>query len=372
MLFILKMKKFITLFILAVLFGSQNLIADEGMWMINALDKALEKNMKKRGLKLSAREIYNADAEGATISDAIVSMEFGCTGSMISENGLLITNHHCAYGDVHALSTPEHNYLEEGFWAMKSEEEVNIKGKTVYYLKKVLDVTDEVNALKEEYAAQGKKLGGRKMSYIMETKYNKESGMETMFSSMWSGSKYYMAFYEVYKDVRLVAAPPVSSAAYGGDTDNWEWPQHKCDFAMYRVYTAPDGSPATYSKDNVPMKPKATLKISLDGYKAGDYAMVIGYPGRTNRYSCSYETDFNENIKLPISNRLRGEQMDIIEKWMNIDPQVRLLYADYYFGLSNVQKLYGGEVQCFGRFDVVGQKAALAYLHFGRRIRMHV
>lgn len=353
------MKKFITLFILAVLFGSQNLIADEGMWMINALDKALEKNMKKRGLKLSAREIYNADAEGATISDAIVSMEFGCTGSMISENGLLITNHHCAYGDVHALSTPEHNYLEEGFWAMKSEEEVNIKGKTVYYLKKVLDVTDEVNALKEEYAAQGKKLGGRKMSYIMETKYNKESGMETMFSSMWSGSKYYMAFYEVYKDVRLVAAPPVSSAAYGGDTDNWEWPQHKCDFAMYRVYTAPDGSPATYSKDNVPMKPKATLKISLDGYKAGDYAMVIGYPGRTNRYSSSYETDFNENIKLPISNRLRGEQMDIIEKWMNIDPQVRLLYADYYFGLSNVQKLYGGEVQCFGRFDVVGQKAAL-------------
>ena len=130
------MKKFITLFILAVLFGSQNLIADEGMWMINALDKALEKNMKKRGLKLSAREIYNADAEGATISDAIVSMEFGCTGSMISENGLLITNHHCAYGDVHALSTPEHNYLEEGFWAMKSEEEVNIKGKTVYYLKR--------------------------------------------------------------------------------------------------------------------------------------------------------------------------------------------------------------------------------------------
>ena len=189
MLFILKMKKFITLFVLAVLFGSQNLIADEGMWMINALDKALEKNMKKRGLKLSAREIYNADAEGATISDAIVSMEFGCTGSMISENGLLITNHHCAYGDVHALSTPEHNYLEEGFWAMKSVEEVNIKGKTVYYLKKVLDVTDEVNALKEEYAAQGKKLGGRKMSYIMETKYNKESGMETMFSSMWSGSK---------------------------------------------------------------------------------------------------------------------------------------------------------------------------------------
>ena len=354
------MKKYILTFVLAVLCGSQYVHADEGMWMINAIDKALEKKMKQRGLKLSAKEIYNADAEGATISDAVVSMAFGCTGSMISDNGLLITNHHCAYGDVHSLSTPEHNYLEEGYWAMKSEEEVNIPGKTVYYLKKVLDVTDEVNAMKAEHEAKGKTLGGRKLSYLMEKKYDKEyEGLECMFSSMWSGSKYYIAAYQVYKDVRLVAAPPVSSAAYGGDTDNWEWPQHKCDFAIYRVYTAPDGSPAEYSKDNVPMHPKAKLKISLDGYKPGDYTMVIGYPGRTNRYTSSYENSFDVAIKLPISNRLRGQQMDIIEKWMDADPKIRLLYADYYFSLSNVQKLYGGQVQCIGRFDTITQKEAL-------------
>ena len=230
------MKRFsLILFVLAALTGSQSAIADEGMWMINAIDAALEKKMQERGLELSAREIYNADAPGASVSDAVVSMEFGCTGSMISDQGLLITNHHCAYGDVHALSTPEHNYLDEGFWAMRSEEEVNIKGKSVYFLKKVIDVTEEVEALKIEQRRIGKGDGIRRLSYLMEQKYSKETGLEALLSSMWSGSKYYLALYVVYRDVRLVAAPPVSSAAFGGDIDNWEWPQHKCDFAMYRL-----------------------------------------------------------------------------------------------------------------------------------------
>ena len=347
------------LFILAVLIGSQNAIADEGMWMIHAIDKALEKNMKQRGLKLSAKELYNADAEGATVSDAVVSMDFGCTGSMISDKGLLITNHHCARGDIHSISTNENNYLEDGFWAMKSEEEVNIKGKSVYFLKRVIDVTDEMEKLREETKKNGENFGTRRLVFMLEKKYAKESGLEAICSSMWLGSRYYMALYEVYKDVRLVAAPPISAASYGGDTDNWEWPQHKCDFAIYRVYTAPDGSPAKYSPDNVPMKPKATLKISLDGYKEGDYTMIIGYPGRTNRYSSSFETNFKSSIQLPIANRIRGGQMAIIEKWMNADPKIRLKYSDYYFSMSNVQKLYGGEVQCINRFDVVSSKAEL-------------
>ena len=347
------------IFVLAAICGSQYASADEGMWMINAIDKALEKNMKQRGLKLSAREIYNADAEGATLADAIVSLEFGCTGSMISDQGLMITNHHCAYGDVHALSTPEHNYLEEGFWAMRRDEEVNIKGKTMWFLKKVLDVTDEVQAYKAEQLAQGKNVGMRRLSYVMEKKYGADTDLEVMLSSMWTGSRYYIAYYEVYKDIRLVAAPPVSSAAFGGDIDNWEWPQHKCDFAMYRIYTAPDGSPAEYSKDNVPMKPKSKLKISLDGYKAGDYTMIIGYPGRTNRYSTATETEFDTNIKLPISNQLRGEQMAIVKKWMDVDPQIRLKYSDYFFSLSNVQELYSGQVACVKRFDVINKKKAV-------------
>lgn len=354
-----KSIKFIILFVLAVLTGSQNAVADEGMWMINAIDKALEKNMKQRGLKLSAKEIYNADAEGATVSDAIVSMAFGCTGSMISDKGLLITNHHCARGDVHGISTPENNYLEDGFWAMRADEEVNIKDKSVYFLKRVLDVTDEVGALREECKKAGNNFGTRRLLYMIEKKYRKETGLEAICSSMWTGSRYYLGLYEVYKDVRLVAAPPMSMASYGGDTDNWEWPQHKCDFALYRVYTAPDGSPATYSPENVPLKPKARLSISLDGYKAGDYTMILGYPGSTDRYSSSFRTDFKSNIQLPIANRIRGEQMAIIEKWMNTDPVIRLKYSSYYFSLSNVQKLYGGQMQCIKRFDAASRKEIL-------------
>jgi len=333
--------------------------ADEGMWMINLINEALEKNMQERGLELSANEIYNADAPGTSVSDAVVSMEFGCTGSIISDQGLLITNHHCAYGDIHALSTPEHNYLEEGFWAMNADEEINIKDKSVYFLKKVIDVTDEAKELMESYEAEGKFLGGRKLSYLMETRYGEQTGLEAWFASMWGGSKYYIALYEVYSDVRIVAAPPVSAAAFGGDVDNWEWPQHKCDFAMYRVYTAPDGSPAAYSPDNIPMKPAAKLKISLDGYQAGDFTMVIGYPGRTNRYSSSFEVAFDTDTKLPINNSIRGKQMEIIKKWMDADPEIRLKYADYFFRLSNVQELYSGQVACCKRFGVVEKKQAV-------------
>ena len=341
---------------IAALIGSYSAMADEGMWMIHAIYAALEKKMQERGLQLSANEIYNADAEGADVADAVVSMEFGCTGSMISDKGLLITNHHCAYGDVHALSTAEHNYLEEGFWAMRSDEEVNIKGKRVFFLKRVLDITEEVEVLKKEHDVQARPMGMRKLSYILETRYKKETGLEAWLASMWDGSKYYMALYEVYSDVRLVAAPPVSSAAFGGYIDNWEWPQHKCDFAMYRVYTAPDGSPAEYSKENVPMKPKAKLKISLGGYKAGDYTMVIGYPGSTNRYSNSYEVNFYQTVRQPVCNSIRGKQMEIIKKWMDADPEIRLKYSDYFFTLSNIQELYSGEVECIDRFGVIGKK----------------
>lgn len=352
------MKRIFT--ILAVFcFGLTLSWADEGMWMINGIDKALEKQMKKRGLRLSANEIYNADAEGATIADAVVSLDFGCTGSVISDEGLVITNHHCAYGDVHALSTDEKNYLEDGFWAMSRDEEVPIHGKSMYFLKKVLDVTDEVQAIQEEYRQQGRRIGMRKLSFLIEKKYRESSdGLEVSLSSMWSGEKYYMMFYKVYRDIRLVAAPPVSFAAFGGDIDNWEWPQHKCDFAMYRIYTAPDGSPATFSEDNIPLKPEARLTVSTDGYKPGDFTMVIGYPGRTNRYSSSAEVAFDESVTLPISNRIRGAQMEIVSRWMDSDPSIRLKYSDYYFSLSNVQELNSGKEKNIRRFDVIGRKAA--------------
>ena len=331
--------------------------ADEGMWMINAIDRALEKNMKARGLKLGAREIYDADAKGTTLSDAVVALDFGCTGSIISDEGLLITNHHCAYADIHSISTPQRNYLEDGFWAFKSEEERYIPGKNVFFLKRVLDVTDEVNALEAKLREEGKNFGMRKVSYILEKEYKKEyPEYEPFLSSMWSGEKYYMALYLVYSDIRLVAAPPVSIAAFGGDIDNWEWPQHKCDFAMYRVYADAEGKPAAYSENNLPLKPVRKLKISTKGYKPGDFNMVIGFPGRTDRWSSSFKLVQKKDVTLPISNEIRGKQMEITEKWMNAEPQIRLMYSNWYFGLSNVQELNEGEVLCYNRFNVAADK----------------
>ena len=353
-------KSLMPLLVFAAMLGQQLVCsADEGMWMINAVNAALEKKMQERGLLLSADEIYDADAPGASLADAVVSLDFGCTGSMISEQGLLITNHHCAYSDVHSISGPERNYLEDGFWAMRSSEERNIPGKKAWFLKKVIDVTAEVEAMTAEAEAQGKLLGFRRLSWLIEKRYAEATGLEAMLSSMWAGTKYYLSMYEVYSDVRLVAAPPVSIAAFGGDEDNWEWPQHKCDFALYRVYAAPDGSPADYSPDNVPMKPVSVLDISLDGYAPGDFTMVIGYPGSTDRYSSSTEVDFMQKVTLPISNALRKGQMDIIRGWMDADPDVRLKYSDLYFSLSNVQELNAGEEECFRRFRVAETKRAL-------------
>ena len=327
-----------------------SLAADEGMWMVNAISRALEANMQKAGCQLSAGEIYNE--EKVSLSDAIVSLDFGCTGSMVSPDGLLITNHHCAYSDVHELSTAEHNYLEEGFWALGRSEEIPIPGKKAYFLKRVVDVTDEVAALSDELQIQGKPFGMRKLSYVLESRYAKQTGLEAALSSMWSGSRYYMALYEVYSDLRLVAAPPVSIAAFGGDEDNWEWPQHKCDFALYRIYAGKDGKPAAYSPDNVPLSPRRYLTISTKGYEPGDYAMVMGYPGRTERYSASSKVRHATEVSLPISNLTRAAQMEIIRRHMDADPAVRLKYSDYFFSLSNVQELQEGEVECCRRFGV--------------------
>ncbi len=345
--------------ILCFCLAGVTLRADEGMWMINLINSALEKKMQERGLELAAGEIYNADAPGAAISDAVVSLEFSCTGSMISDNGLMITNHHCAYGDVYDLSTPEHNYLEEGFWAMTDDMEINIPHKKVLFLKKVLDVTDEVAELRDSLEKTGTAFGFRRLSHIIETKYSAETGLEAIASSMWSGTKYYLALYQVYNDVRLVAAPPVSIAAFGGDIDNWEWPQHKGDFALYRIYTAPDGSPAEYSEDNVPLHPTKILNISLGGYKPGDYTMIIGFPGRTSRYSNSAKINYEQELSLPIYVEAQGAAMEIMNKWMNSEADVRLKYSDYYFGLSNAQELYGGRVKCFKRFGVQAGKEAV-------------
>ena len=306
--------------------------ADEGMWMIHALNQALEKKMQERGLQLSAGEIYNADAPGATVSDAVVSLGFYCTASVISDEGLLITNHHCAYSDLFDLSTPEKNYLEDGYWAFFRQDEIPLQGKEVYFLKRVLDVTDEVAAVADSLTARGERFGSRKLTSILERRYAARTGLEVSLNSMWAGEKYYLALYSTYKDIRLVGAPPVSIAAFGGDEDNWEWPQHKGDFALYRIYDHGE-----------PLHSPWHLRISRAGYREGDYAMVIGYPGRTDRYSSSYKVDYQTRVERPVTNRLRGNQMEIVRKWMDADPAVRAKYSDWFFSLSNVQEMQEGE-----------------------------
>lgn len=328
----------------ALMFGA-TAFADEGMWMIQDINEALEKNMRARGLKLAANEIYNDEAPGTAVADAVVSIGFYCTGSVISDQGLIITNHHCAYSNIAKLSTPEHNYLEDGFWAMTSEQEIPVEGEKVFFLKRVFDVTEEVKGLTKELRSAGKPCGMRKISAIMEKRYKEATGMECILSSMWAGEKYYMSVYKTYTDLRLVAAPPQSIGYFGGNQDNWTWPRHNCDFTIYRIYE--DGKPVTREK---------SLKISLAGYHPGSFAMVIGYPGRTNRYTSSAEINYQEKINLPISNAIRGGQMSIIRKWMDADPIVRMKYSEWFFSLSNIQENNDGMAKCFRRFWVKDEK----------------
>ena len=333
------------LFAAAALLVSASLHADEGMWLIQDINSALAKNMKARGLKLSPKEIYNAEAPGTTVSDAVVSIGFYCTGSLISDNGLIITNHHCAYSNIAALSTPEHDYLEEGYWALTSEREVPIPGESIYFLKRVFDVTDEYNELKKKLDVNGQPISSRKAAAEIEKRYGEPSGLRCILSEMWAGEKAYLSVYKVYTDVRLVAAPPVCIGYFGGETDNFEWPRHNCDFAIYRIY-----------ENGVPVKGGRSLRVSLKGYSQGSFAMVIGYPGRTDRYASSSEIDYQEKVMLPISNKIKGEQMKILEKRMAADPAVRLKYSDRYFGLGNTQTNNVGMTDCYKRFRVKDEK----------------
>ncbi len=331
--------------------------ADEGMWLVNLFENSIYPQMVKKGLKLKAKEIYN-EADKNALTNAIVSLDFGCTGSMISENGLMITNHHCAYGDIHSLSTPEKNYLEDGFWAIKQADEKPIKGKNALFLRKVLDVTDEVKAEIEAQRKEGfRGMMMRRIYGNIEKKYKQGTDNEVICASMWRGTKYYVFFYDVYTDVRLVGAPPVSIGAFGAETDNWGWPQHKGDFALYRVYGDANGRPSAYSPNNQPMKPSRVLNISAKGVKEGDYAMIMGYPGKVNRYVSSFEVKEKQEIINPIVVEVRRAKLDVWEKHMESDPLIRLHYSDQYFGISNYTDYAKWENKCFIRYDVAGIRA---------------
>ncbi len=351
-----NMKKFIVFFALCLPFVA---LADEGMWLINSFGNAYPQ-MKKEGLKLTPSQIYSET--GPSVAGAIVAVDGGHgTGSMVSAQGLMITNHHVAYSDIHALSTPEKNYLEEGFWALDRKDEIPIKGKTVTFVRKVVDVTAEGKALYDSLKQAGR-LGpftSRRIFSIIQDRHAKAENTpyDLSCSSFFRGELYLLFYEETYKDVRLVGAPPVSMGAFGGETDNWGWPQHKCDFALYRVYAGKDGRPAEYSPDNAPMKPVKYLNIATSGVHDGEYAMIIGFPGRTSRYSSSFAVEQKETIINPIAVKSRRDMLNVMLAHMEADPKVRLLYADKYFGISNYTDYAKWENICLRRYDVVGIKA---------------
>lgn len=327
------MKKYLIVFS-AFLCLNLPLSADEGMWMTNNLDK------KKSAL-----------------CGAIVSYDFMGTGSLVSDQGLVVTNHHVVYSDVFELGAAMgKNLLADGFWAYERSQEIPIPGRSVQILLQTIDVTDEVEALIASGEVKKSSMMNRRLGGILEKKYEEQTGKIAILSSMWRGSRYFISIYENYTDIRLVAAPPESIGAFGGDVDNWEWPQQKGDFSFVRIYTAPDGSPADYSAENVPLKSPQHLKIAKKSVKEGDKTMVIGYPGRTNRYNGSAQVAYQIGVSLPVSVEVRGAQMEILRKWMNADPAVRAKYSDHFFGLSNAQELYSGQVECCKRFGVVQEK----------------
>ena len=333
--------------------------ADEGMWLVSTFRDVIYPQMKKEGLKLKPGEIYNE--ESPALCNAIVAVDGGMgTGSVISDKGLVITNHHVAYGDIHSLSTPAKNYLEEGFWALEQKDELPLKGKTVTFLRQVRDVTDEAQAIRDslEKANSLGIFGTRKVYGILERKYGRDTPFEVECASMWKGKKYLLFYYETYKDVRLVGAPPVKIGAFGGEQDNWGWPQHKGDFALYRVYGDAKGRPAAYSENNVPITPRKVLNVSTSGIHDGDYAMVIGFPGRTNRYMSSQAVREKEHVTNPVVIKARRDRLDIMLRHMEADPDVRLMYSDKYFNISNYADYAKWENKCLRRFDVVAIREA--------------
>ncbi|MBQ1672577.1 MAG: S46 family peptidase, partial [Bacteroidales bacterium] len=329
---------------LAALVITLGATADEGMWLLPLIQQMNKKDLKEAGCKLTPQEIYNINK--SSLKDAIVQFGGGCTGEMISNQGLLVTNHHCGYGSIQGLSTDEHNYLMEGYWANERAEEIPVPGLNVTFLVSMEDVTARM-----EEAADPEAL--RKQ--LVEDATKGQPGTRAVVTGFYNENVYYLIIYRTYTDVRFVAAPPASMGKFGGETDNWMWPRHTCDFSMFRVYAGKDNMPAEYSLDNVPYRPARSLKVSLKGVQEDDYAMIMGYPGRTQRYQTA------EQLKQMIAgNRIaidaRTVRQDIMWDAMCADPSVQLKYASKYAGSANGWKKWQGEELAFENLNIIGRE----------------
>ena len=347
----MKRKIFTFLFCFFILFKAS---ADEGMWLPMLLGQQVYNDMVKHGLKLTREQLYSINKP--SIKDAVILFGTGCTGEIVSNQGLIFTNHHCGYGVIAGSSTVEHNYLKDGFYAYTKEQEIK-SDLTVTFLERIEDVTIQVeNALKGlNYADKAKKTADVYQE-ITDKVADTANSVSGKIYSMFKGNQYIMYVYKIYKDIRLVGAPPESVGKFGGDTDNWEWPRHTGDYSIFRVYTSKDGKPAKYSADNIPMKPKWFLPVSLKGYKDGDYSMIYGYPGGTNRYETSFGINLKNKIDNPSLVGLRDVRLKAMHAEMIKDPAVKLKLASSYAGIANYWKFYDGETKQLEKYHVFEAK----------------
>mgnify|MGYP001263638860 CR=1 FL=1 len=337
-----------------ILFTS-TLKADEGMWLLPLLNQLNIKAMKQEGFKLTAEDIYSINH--SSIKDAIVIFGGGCTGEIISDQGLILTNHHCGYGSIQKHSTPEHDYLKDGFWAKTLEEEIPTPGLSVTFLVRIEDVTSQVNAaLTPEMSEADRDKAIEKISDEISKKAKEGNSYLTRVQSFFGGNQFFLLVYEVFSDVRMVGAPPSSIGKFGADTDNWMWPRHTGDFSIFRVYASKENKSAEYSTENVPYKPKKSLPISLKGVKNGDFTMILGYPGSTQRYMTSMELENVIKITNPNRIYIRGVRQDILLKDMLADRSINIKYASKYAGSSNYWKNSIGQNKALKRLKVFDVK----------------
>ncbi|MFD2597743.1 S46 family peptidase [Sphingobacterium corticis] len=347
------MKK--TMFILLLSVVSLTTWADEGMWFLMHLKRLNEADMQKKGLQLTAEEIYSIN--NSSIKDAIVQFNGGCTAEIVSKSGLVFTNHHCGYGAIAELSTPEKDYLTNGFWAKNHEEELKPKSLYVRFFVRMDDVSKRILGLVNDKMSEKEREQVINQEIAKIEKENSEGGKYVVsVRPFYNGNEYYYFVYQDYTDVRLVGTPPNSVGKFGGDTDNWEWPRHTGDFSVFRVYGDKDGNPAQYSKENVPLKPKYSLPISIKGIKEGDFSMILGYPGRTNRWMNAAGIDQNVQYAYPAWVEASKVGMDAMKKHMDQHQDVKLNYASTYSGIANYWKNRQGMIDALTKHRTAATK----------------
>jgi len=350
------MKKKLLLIGLAISMIMPNLFADEGMWLPLLLKKK-EADMQKNGMRISAEDIYNVN--NASLKDAVMLFGTGCTGEFVSSQGLLLTNHHCGYSFIVSHSTVERDYLTNGFWAMSREQELPCRGLTITRLVYMEDVTSRVlEGVSDDMTEQKRQTLIEANIEKVKAKATEGNHYTAVIKPFYYGNQYFMYVNEVFKDVRLVGAPPSNIGKFGGDTDNWMWPRHTGDFSVFRVYADKDGKPAEYSKDNVPYTPKKHLKINIKGVEEGDFTFVFGYPGTTKQFLTSDAVDYVQNVEDPTRIKLRTARLDVYNRAMNESPAQRLRYASKVASVANGWKKWQGEVRGLKRLNAIEKKKA--------------